>query len=30
MHATAHRVLDLRPSARVVYVSAERFTNEFI
>ena len=30
MHATAHRVLELRPSARVLYVSAERFMNEFI
>jgi chromosomal replication initiator protein len=30
MHAIAHQVLDDRPDARVVYVSAERFTNEFI
>lgn len=30
VHAIAHRVLDDRPDARVVYVSAERFTNEFI
>lgn len=30
MHAIAHRVLDTRPDARIVYVSAERFTNEFI
>jgi chromosomal replication initiator protein len=30
MHAIAHKVLDERPDARVIYVSAERFTNEFI
>lgn len=30
MHAIAHKVLLERPAARVVYVSAERFTNEFI
>ncbi len=30
VHAIAHHVLDERPNARVVYVSAERFTNEFI
>jgi chromosomal replication initiator protein len=30
VHAIAHQILDQRPSARVVYVSAERFTNEFI
>jgi chromosomal replication initiator protein len=29
-HAIAHRVLSDRPHARVIYVSAERFTNEFI
>lgn len=30
MHAIAHRVLLERPDARIVYVSAEHFTNEFI
>lgn len=30
MHAIAHRVLENRPNACVIYVSAERFTNEFI
>lgn len=30
VHAIAHRVHDERPSARIRYVSAERFTNEFI
>jgi chromosomal replication initiator protein len=30
MHAIAHRVLEKKPDARIVYVSAERFTNEFI
>jgi chromosomal replication initiator protein len=30
MHAIAHRVLEKKPDSRVVYVSAERFTNEFI
>jgi len=30
MHAIAHKVLDERPDARIVYVSAEHFTNEFI
>jgi chromosomal replication initiator protein len=30
MHAIAHKVLGDRPFARIVYVSAEHFTNEFI
>ncbi len=30
VHAIAHRVHEERPSARINYVSAERFTNEFI
>ena len=30
MHAIAHTVLLGRPEAKVIYVSAERFTNEFI
>lgn len=30
VHAIAHRVYEERPSARIIYVSAERFTNEFI
>jgi len=30
MQAIAHRMLSERPNARIVYVSAERFTNEFI
>ena len=30
MHGIAHKVLEERPDARVIYVSAERFTNEFI
>lgn len=30
MHAIAHKVLCDRPEARIVYVSAEHFTNEFI
>ncbi len=30
MQAIAHRMLSDRPAARIVYVSAERFTNEFI
>jgi chromosomal replication initiator protein len=29
-HSIAHRLLDERPDMRVLYVSAERFTNEFI
>jgi chromosomal replication initiator protein len=29
-HSIAHRVHAERPSARIIYVSAERFTNEFI
>jgi chromosomal replication initiator protein len=29
-HSIAHRLLDGRPDMRVLYVSAERFTNEFI
>jgi len=30
MHAIAHRVFEERPNARIIYVSAERFTNDFI
>jgi len=30
MHAIAHKVLLERPDSRIVYVSAEHFTNEFI
>jgi chromosomal replication initiator protein len=30
VHAIAHKVLEERPDARVIYVSAEHFTNEFI
>ena len=30
VHAIAHRVHEERPTARIIYVSAERFTNEFI
>ena len=30
MQAIAHRMLSEKPTARIVYVSAERFTNEFI
>ncbi|MDD9944185.1 MAG: chromosomal replication initiator protein DnaA [Myxococcales bacterium] len=30
VNAVGHRVLHNRPSARILYVSAERFTNEFI
>ena len=30
LHAVGHGVRDLRPDARVTYVSAERFTNEII
>jgi chromosomal replication initiator protein len=29
-HSIAHRLLESRPDMRVLYVSAERFTNEFI
>ncbi len=29
-HSIAHRLLESRPDARVLYISAERFTNEFI
>jgi len=30
MHAIGHRVLQANPNANVVYVSSEKFTNEFI
>lgn len=30
VHAIAHRVHEDRPNARIIYVSAERFTNDFI
>ncbi|MBV8369367.1 MAG: chromosomal replication initiator protein DnaA, partial [Candidatus Eremiobacteraeota bacterium] len=30
MHAIGHRVLERNPSANIVYVSSEKFTNEFI
>ena len=30
MHAIAHKVLENNPRARVIYTSAEHFTNEFI
>ena len=30
VHAVAHRVRAERPSARILYVSAERFVNEFV
>jgi chromosomal replication initiator protein len=30
MHGIAHKVLESNPDARVIYVSAEHFTNEFI
>jgi chromosomal replication initiator protein len=30
VNAVGHRVLEDRPNARILYVSAERFTNEFI
>lgn len=30
MHAIGHRVMQANPSANVVYVSSEKFTNEFI
>ena len=30
VHAIAHRVREERPDARIIYVSAEHFTNEFV
>jgi chromosomal replication initiator protein len=30
IHAIAHRITEERPAARILYVSAERFTNDFI
>jgi chromosomal replication initiator protein len=30
VHAIAHRVRDERPEARIVYISAEKFVNEFV
>src|SRR2546423_9472 len=30
VHGVAHRVRSERPSARIVYISAERFVNEFV
>jgi chromosomal replication initiator protein len=30
MHSIAHQILDSRPNACVLYISAERFTNQFI
>jgi chromosomal replication initiator protein len=30
MHAIAHRVREERPEARIVYISAEKFVNEFV
>jgi chromosomal replication initiator protein len=30
VHAVAHRVREERPASRIIYVSAERFVNEFV
>lgn len=30
MHAVAHQILEGNPSARIAYISTEKFTNEFI